>query len=133
MKIYSRKHFVMGLVWLGVAALRLAMLIQDGELADKFWHLFVPVALAGGRFAEAFRAVADQEKQAEKTAQAGRKLYGRGWLVVQNLGYVVITAALVSALLAPNWAGIALLAALAGFFYSAVVEAKIKEEADKLP
>lgn len=132
MKLYSRKHFVMGLVWLGVALLRLAMLVQDGELADKFWRLLVPLTLSGSSFVEAFRAVNGSKEQAEKNRQAGRKLFGRWWLVVQNAGYVVIMAALVSALLIPNWAGIALFVALAGFFYSAVVESKIKEEADKL-
>jgi len=132
MKIYSRKSLIMGLVWLGVALLRLVMLVQDGALAQEFWHVLFSVAIGGRCLFEAVQPMEDPEKQAEKIAQAARALYGRWWLIVQNLGYIVIVGALVSVLLAPNWAGIALLAMLAGFFYSGIVESKIKEEADKL-
>lgn len=122
MKIYSKSQFLLGMLWAGLLMAHLS----KGE-SGMFWLLIC------GANTASFMYRAFNQKQQESTKQYGeasRRLFGRGHVLVESFGAIVILLALLWVLWFPNQAGIAIILMIFGFLYTFFIGDYIRKHTD---
>lgn len=110
MKIYSKSQFLLGMLWAGL----LWAHTSKGE-TGIIWLLICGVNTASCLY----RAL--DKKQPEVTKdyeEASRQLFGRGHILVENLGAIVIFLALLRVLWFPDQVGMPVVLIICGFVYT---------------